>query len=127
MKLRFISPTLHGVIDYTAAVALISSPFLLQLGESNPMAKWLSIITGVAVIVVSLNTIYRFGVFATIPFEGHLAIDLLAATTFVIAPFAFGFSGIDFYYYIANAAVVYLAVALSSNCEPAVSPPEASY
>jgi hypothetical protein len=29
MKLRFISPTTHGVIDYAAAIALVTAPFLL--------------------------------------------------------------------------------------------------
>ena len=121
MKLRFITPTVHGIIDYTAAVALISSPFLLDLGASHPMAKWLSVFTGIAVIVVSLNTIYKFGVFNTIPFDGHLAIDLSAATTFMIAPFALQFSGTDFFYYIANASVVYLVVALSDNCNSSIN------
>lgn len=117
MKLRFISPTVHGIIDYTAAIALIASPFLLNLGSSAPIAFWLSVITGIAVIVVNTNTIYKYGIFNTIPFDGHLAIDLLAATSFAIAPFIFQFQGLDFYYYIANAVVVYLVVALSNNCK----------
>lgn len=115
MKLRFISPTTHGLIDYSAAVALIAGPFLLGLGESSPIALWLSVIIGIAVIVVSTNTIYRYGIFNTIPFDGHLAIDLAAASTFAIAPFIFGFKGIDLYYYIANSVVVFLVVALSDN------------
>ena len=117
MKFRFISPTIHGIIDYSAAVGLISLPFLLGLGTSNPLAKWLSIITGIAVIIVSINTVYKYSLLKNIPFDGHLAIDTMAATTFAIAPFAFGFEGIDFYYYIANAVVVFLVVALSDNCQ----------
>ena len=115
MKLRFISPTLHGVIDYSAAVALIAGPFLFDLGQSHPLAKWLSLVIGVAVVIVSLNTQYRYGVFNTLPFDGHLAIDLFAATTFLVAPLIWGFEGIDFYYYLANAAVVYLVVAFSAS------------
>lgn len=115
MKLRFISPTVHGIIDYSAAVALIASPFLLQLGASSPMAFWLSVITGIAVILVSSNTVYKYSLFKNIPFDGHLAIDLTAATAFIIAPFAFGFEGLDFIYYIVNAAVVYLVVAFTSS------------
>lgn len=117
MKLRFISLTVHGLIDYSAALALISGPLLLGLGESAPLAFWLSVITGVAVIFVSVNTTYRYGLFHTIPFDGHLAIDLAAATTFAIAPFSFGFKGMDLYYYIANAVVVFVVVALSDNCK----------
>lgn len=115
MKLRFISPTLHGILDYSAAAALIISPILLGLGASSPLAFWISIITGIAVVLVSLNTIYKYGIFNTIPFEGHLAIDLSVATTFMIIPFALGFRGIDAYYYWGNAATVYLAVSLSDT------------
>ena len=115
MKLRFISPALHGIVDYSAAAALIASPFILGLGNSSPLAFWISVITGIAVVLVSLNTIYRYGVFKTIPFEGHLAIDLTVATTFMILPLTLGFSGLDAYYYWGNAAAVYLAVSLSDT------------
>ena len=113
MKLRIISPTVHGLIDYSAAVALIASPFLLGLGSSTPVAFWLSIITGIAVILVSTNTQYAYSLFKNIPFDGHLAIDLAAATSFAIAPFLFGMTGLDLVYYVTNATVVFLVVALS--------------
>ncbi len=115
MELRFISPTFHGIIDYSAALALTAGPFILGLGESSPIALWLSVIVGIAVVFVSLNTTYKYSLFNNIPFDGHLLIDLGAATAFITAPFAFGFEGIDMYYYIANAAVVYLAVSLSES------------
>lgn len=115
MKFRFISPTLHGVADYTAGVGLIIAPFLLGLGESNAVALWISIITGVAVLTVSLLTDYRLGAFRTIPFQGHLAIDLVVAIVFMIIPFALGFNGIEANYYLFNAAVVFTVVATSEN------------
>lgn len=117
MRLRVISPTVHGIIDYVAAVALIAGPYLFGLGASSPIAFWLSIVTGVAVLVVSTNTIYRYGVFRNIPFDGHLAIDWVAATVFIAVPLAFSFEGIDFFYYIANGVLVYTVVVLSDNCE----------
>ena len=117
MRLRFISPTLHGVIDYSAGVGLIVIPFLLGLGESNSMALWFSVMTGSAVLVVSALTNYRYGLFRNIPFDGHLAIDLLAATAFMAAPFLLNFEGLDAHYYWINAAVVYLVVALTENKE----------
>lgn len=120
MKLRFISPTMHGLVDYGAAVGLILIPFALGLGESNSMALWFSVATGAAVVVVSVLTDYRYGLFRTIPFDGHLTIDLLAATAFMAAPFLFGFEGLDAHYYWINAAVVYLVVALTENKEPII-------
>ena len=119
MKLRFISPANHGLVDYAAAVALITMPFLLKLGSSSNAAIWLSVITGFAVILVSGLTDYRYGLVRLIPFGGHLAIDLTVATAFIAIPFLFGFRGLDAAYYWINAAVVYLAVAFTAE-EPVI-------
>lgn len=115
MKLRFLSPTNHGIVDYLAAVALIVSPFVLQLGSSNPLALWISVITGALVIVVSMATNYRYGAFKIIPFGGHLTLDLLVATLFMLVPSLFGFAGLDAAYYYINAVVVYLVVAVTAS------------
>ena len=115
MKLRFLSPTNHGIVDYLAAVTLIVAPFILQFGNNNPMASWISVITGIVVIFVSLATRYRYGVFKIIPFGGHLVLDLLVATIFMLVPFLFGFEGLDAAYYYINAVVVYLVVAVTAS------------
>ena len=115
MKFRFISPTLHGFADYSAGISLILMPGILKLGESSPLAYWLSVITGVAVLLASSLTNYKLGLLRKIPFQGHLAIDLLVALAFISTPFFFGFSGIDSYYYTFNAVVVFTVVALSEN------------
>ncbi len=115
MKLRFIDSSSHGIIDYLAAIALISGPFLLGLGSSSPMAIWLSVATGIAVILVSILTNYKFSLFKTIPFSLHLLIDLLAATAFVAIPFLFALTGLDAAYYFVNSAVVYLVVAFTQE------------
>ncbi|RDY59724.1 SPW repeat domain-containing protein [Flagellimonas nanhaiensis] len=115
MKLRFITPTLHGVADYSAGLGLVVAPFLLNLGESSSMAIWFSFFTGLAVFAASLLTDYKLSAYRLIPFQGHLAIDLVVAVTFMVAPFVFGFSGIDAIYYWFNATVVFLVVSLSAS------------
>ena len=115
MKLRFLSPANHGIVDYLAAGALITAPFILKLGTSNPLALWLSVATGIVVIVVSLATRYRYGAFKIIPFGGHLALDLMVATAFMLIPFLFEFDGLDEAYYYINAVVVYLVVAVTAS------------
>lgn len=117
MQLRFISPTLHGVADYSAGTGLILAPFLLGLGGSNSLALWTSVLTGAAVLVVSLLTDYKLGAMRTIPFQGHLAIDLMVAVAFMAAPFILGFQGLDAHYYWINAAVVFTVVSLSATKE----------
>lgn len=119
MPIRFLTPTMHGVVDYAAAAGLILMPFLLGLGDSAPLAKWLAVGTGIAVIAVSLSTDYRLGWLRILPFKGHLAADLAVAVLFLLAPSLFGFSGIDAYYYWANAAAVFAVVAVSQPSEAA--------
>ena len=117
MKLRFISPTAHGIIDYAAAIALVTAPFLLKLGSSNPAALWTSVMTGIVVALVSVSTDYRYGVLKMLPFDDHLALDLLVATAFMLLPYVLMLDGLDAAYYYANAAVVYLVVALTSTAK----------
>lgn len=118
MNLRFLSPTNHGIVDYVAAVALIGAPFILGLGSSNPVVPLISVVTGVAVIIVSIATRYKYGIFKLLPFGGHLALDLLVATAFMAIPYLFALQGLDAAYFYINAAVVYLVVALTASEKP---------
>src|SRR6185437_13204064 len=83
MNIRFLTPTWHGLVDYLAAVELLIIPFVLRLGTSAPLAKWLAVATGLAVILVGLLTDYKLGLVRIIPFRMHLAIDTAVATAFV--------------------------------------------
>ena len=113
MTIRFLTPTLHGIVDYLAAAGLLTMPFILGLGNSAPLAKWLAVGSGVAVVIYSLLTDYRYGAFRIVPFRKHLAVDTLAAVVFALAPSVFGFHGLDAWYYWANSAAVFLVVGLS--------------
>jgi hypothetical protein len=113
VNVRFLTPTRHGVVDYLAAVELLTMPFVLRLGTSAPLAKWLAVATGFAVILVSLLTDYKLGLVRIIPFRIHLAIDTAVATAFVVAPFLFGFAGLNAWFYWLNAAAVFVVVAVS--------------
>ncbi len=115
MKFRFISPTLHGVADYSAGIGLIIAPFVLGLGADHPASQTISVVTGIAVLIVSLLTDYKLGAFRNIPFQGHLAIDLIVAIAFMILPFALGFKGLEANYYLFNAAVIFTVVSVSEN------------
>ena len=84
MNIRFLTPTWHGLVDYLAAIELLTMPFVLRLGTSAPLAKWLAVATGLAVILVGLLTDYKLGLVKIIPFRIHLAIDTAVATAFVV-------------------------------------------
>jgi len=119
MNFRFLSPTNHGIVDYVAAIALIAAPFVLGLGSSNPMAIWISVASGFAVIIVSAATRYRYGLFKLIPFGGHLTLDMLVATAFMLVPSLFKLQGLDAAYYYINAVVVFWVVAVTASENPA--------
>lgn len=93
-------------------MALIALPFVLGLGNSNPLALQLSVGTGIAAFILTLLTDHQLGAYRIIPYKGHLAIDALVGIVFVIAPFAFSFEGVDAYYYWINGGAVLTVVSL---------------
>ncbi len=97
MKLQFLSPAVHGLLDYIAAGALIVLPVLLGL---TGIAFWMSVAGGLGLIAYSLLTDYRLGAVRLLSFDLHLLLDLAAAVAFIAAPFVFRFdaftSGYDF-------------------------------
>ncbi len=106
MILRFITPNMHGVLDYLLGGVLIVAPFLLGLGASSMAAVWLSVILGVALVVMSLLTDYRYSAAQIIPFRVHFGADMVVAFILVLAPFVFSFSGHGWVYYVVAAAAV---------------------
>ena len=125
MKFRILTPTIHGLLDYAAASALIVLPFLLGLAETSAIAQWLSVGGGIGLITYSLATDYAFGAVGLFPFRVHLALDLAAAVAFAAAPFVFGWTGLTQGYYLVMAAGVIVVVALSKTDERVAVAPEA--
>ncbi|MEP4946526.1 MAG: hypothetical protein ABJU26_03200, partial [Flavobacteriaceae bacterium] len=93
--MKFITKRIHAFLDYPVAVALIVLPFLLGLGDSNPLAIQLSVATGIAAFALTLLTNHHLGVFKVIPYKFHLLVDFIVAIVFILAPFVLSFQGID--------------------------------
>lgn len=126
MNIRFLTPKLHGLVDYAAAAGLIVFPFILGIGASSPIAFWLSVAAGIAVICYSMLTGYTYSAAPVVPFKVHLAIDFVAAAAFAIAPFVLGFTGLDAMYYWVLSAAVFLVVAVSQTEEETLAQPAAA-
>lgn len=120
MDPRFITKTIHAFLDYPVALTLMAAPFLLGLGETNPIALWLSVATGVAAFLLTVLTDHMLGAVRVLPYSFHLAVDAIVGVAFLAAPFVFGFTGIDAMYYWANGAAVMCVVSLHKP-EPVVS------
>ena len=113
MPVRFITKSIHAyLIDYPVAVVLIVAPFLLNLGQSGPVAIWLSVVTGVAALVLPILTDHPTGLLRVIPYSMHLWVDRVVGIVFLIAPFVFGFSGLDAWYYWVLAVAVLLVTSV---------------
>lgn len=112
MNPRFVTKRIHAFLDYPVALALIGLPFVLSLGDSHPLALWLSVVTGAAAFVLTLLTDHSLGVWRVLPYNFHLAVDFIVGIVFIIAPFAIGFTGVDAWFYWANGAAVLTVVSL---------------
>ena len=123
MSIRFVTRDIHAYLDYPVAAFLMAAPFLLHLGESHPAARWLSVATGAAALVLTIFTDHRLGVFRILPYPVHVAVDGIVGLTFIVAPFVLGFTGLDAWFYWLNGAAVVSVVALS---KPKASAPEPS-
>jgi hypothetical protein len=109
---RFITKSIHAYLDYPVAIGLIAMPFLFGLGETTPLAFWLSVVTGVAAFVLTVLTDHHLGVIRVLPYPLHLAVDGLVGIAFVAAPIVLGFAGLDFWYYMVLGLTVLAVVGL---------------
>jgi hypothetical protein len=67
MPFQFITQRIHAYLDYPVAIALIALPFMLNLGDANPIALWLSVVTGVAAFALTVLTDHHLGLVKVIP------------------------------------------------------------
>jgi hypothetical protein len=119
MSFRFITKSIHAyLIDYPFAIVLLGAPFVLKLG---PVATWLSVVVGVAALLLPALTDHPTGLVRIIPYWLHLWVDRAVGVVFVIAPFAFKFFGLDAWYYWILAAVVLLSTSAFNAPEEPVA------
>src|SRR5438874_9539229 len=119
MSFRFITESIHAyLIDYPFAIVLLVAPLVLKLG---PVATWLSVIAGVAALLLPALTDHPTGLIRIIPYWLHLWVDRAVGVVFVVAPFAFKFAGLDAWYYWVLAAAVLLTTSVFNAPEEPVA------
>src|SRR4029450_9728391 len=113
MSFRFITKSIHAyLIDYPVAIVLIAAPVVLKLGQSGPVAMWLSVVVGVAALLLAALTDHPTGLVRVIPYWLHLWVERAGGGGFIISPFAFHFTGLDAWYYWVLAAAVLLTTSV---------------
>ena len=79
----------HGLIEYGAGALLIAAPFLLAFDSDTATA--VSIIAGVAVLIIAASTAMSTGIIKSIPVPAHVILDYALAILLIASPFLFGF------------------------------------
>ena len=81
---------LHAVLDYLWGIAHYLAPEMLGYSD-NLAGTAYSQARGTGMVATSLMTRYELGVLRIIPFNMHLALDLLGALLGLASPWLFGF------------------------------------
>ena len=70
MSFRFITKSIHAyLIDYPFAIVLLVAPFVLKLG---PVATSVSVVAGVAALLLPALTDHPAGLIRIIPYWLHI-------------------------------------------------------
>ena len=117
MNIRFISPAVHSLLDYTAAIALIILPLVLDLSAESLLALWLSLGGGITLAIYSLLTDYELKDSKPIAYKYHLALDLVVAAVCIIAPIVFEWNLFTTCYYFLMGVGVLIVVGCSEKQE----------
>jgi hypothetical protein len=81
---------LHGLYEYVLGGFFVAAPFLF--GYDADLAVAISILAGLALLVLAATAPYRPALVQSVPAAIHALLDLIAAAFLVAAPFLFGYS-----------------------------------
>lgn len=87
--MKFLSPKIHGILDYLVIITLFVAPSLLDFPGQ---AATVSYILGAAYVILALTTAYPLSLAKIIPFTVHGTIELILAPVLVALPWLVGFS-----------------------------------
>lgn len=123
MKIRFIDPKVHALLDYSVAGLLVVAPFVPGLLGGSVAALWISLAAGVGLLCYSLLTAYSAGARKAISYRLHLGLDAAAAVGLLAMPVIFGFGGAArAFFWVVGAAVIAVVATSKLEQEPALSP-----
>ena len=81
----------HGMLDYVLGAVLVLAPFVL--GFDDDTATTVSVVAGVAELLVGATTAWGPGLVKLIPPAVHGIVDYIFTAALIVAPFVFGFDG----------------------------------
>lgn len=87
--MKFVSPRVHGVLDYLYAALFFAAPFWLDF--TSRTARLSCFVFAGAILLLSVLTRYPLGVVRVIPFTVHGGIEFVAALALIAMPWLAGF------------------------------------
>lgn len=87
--MKFITPTLHGVLDYLTCGLFLLAPSLF--GFSGTYATVCYVLAG-GYLLISLLTDMPLGALKVLPFWLHGRLELVSGAVFMASPWLFGFA-----------------------------------
>lgn len=89
-RVRFVSTSAHGMLDYLIGLLLIGMPWLLGFAAGGA-ETWVPVVLGSGLVLYSLFTDYEWGAVRWIPMPYHLVLDAVSGLLLAASPFLFGF------------------------------------
>jgi len=89
--MKIISRKFHAMMDYIVGILLIAAPWIFGFSDIQA-AKWVAIIIGLMVLLMSMVTDYEGGGKKMLSMGTHLTMDVIAGIFLAASPWIFGFS-----------------------------------
>jgi hypothetical protein len=89
--MRFVSPRVHGVLDYLFGALFLLAPFWFDF--HSYAAQLSAFVFGGALLVMSLLTRYPLGALRVIPFPIHGGVEMVGAPLLIVLPWIARFQG----------------------------------
>ena len=86
-----ISRKMHGVADYLYAPLTFTAPQMAGFDDEEK-ATTICQVVGAGLMASTVLTRAEWGVYKVLPFKAHLAIDVVASSLALAAPWLFGFA-----------------------------------
>jgi hypothetical protein len=87
--MKFLTPKIHGAIDYGVVVFLWISPGIFGLSD---FVSAMTYVLGGIHLALTLFTNFKYGLIKIIPFYLHGWIELMVSIILITAPWLLGFS-----------------------------------
>lgn len=114
--MRFLRPTLHGIIDYIVVAFLLLAPSIIDL---TPFVSGLTYVIAGVHLLLTVLTNFPMGIVKLIPLRVHGYVELVVSFVLMSAPWTLGFAefAADRIFYLCFGAAVLATWAVTRYAE----------